>query len=79
LLTSKYLAGEAGKYLGKQALERFGPPVATALAPVAGSVIVQTVAVDLLSAGISAFWGDIKEYIRTHNVDISPIKGGGDF
>lgn len=77
--TGKYLAGEAAGYVGKKALEAYGPVVATALAPYAGSVIIQTIAVDLLAGGHSAFWDEIKEYVRTHPVKIKPIKFGGSF
>lgn len=75
----KYLIGEGIGYAGKKALEAYGPAVATTLAPYAASVIAQTIAVDLLAGGTSAFWDDIKEYVRTHPVEIGPIKIGGSF
>lgn len=58
--------------------EIFGSGILSALAPYAGTV-TQTILVDLHAAGASAFWDDIKKYVRTNNVNIPPIKGGGDF
>ena len=45
----------------------------------AGSVIVQTVVVDLLAAPTSAFWDDIKNYVRTHDVSFDSPKFSGEF
>jgi hypothetical protein len=69
--------GFAGYYAG-QAVSTYGPGIAAALAPYAG-YLTQAIAVDLLAAGTSAFWDDIKRYVRTHDVNIPPIGGGGGF
>jgi len=75
---AKEVGGEFAKYAGKKALETYGPAVASAVAPYAGTV-AQTILVDLHAAGASAFWADIKDYVRTHDVKIKPFGGGGEF
>ncbi len=77
--TAGILAPRALGAGAEYAVGTYGPGVASALAPFAGSVIVQTVVVDLLAAPTSAFWDDIKYYVRTHNVSFDTPEFGGKF
>ncbi|WP_345801300.1 toxin TcdB middle/N-terminal domain-containing protein [Microbacterium sp. AZCO] len=69
--------GGAAQKIGTEAAGRVaaavGPHVAAAFAPYAASYIVQTALVDLTAAGGAGFFDDLKEYVRTHNVDLGPF------
>ena len=55
------------------------PFAAQATAGFTGSIITQTVLVDLSAAGTTLFFDDIQSYVRTHNVNLGPfnfIKSG---
>jgi hypothetical protein len=63
----------AGKLAGAVA-----PHFLAAIAGFTGNYVAQTVLVDLTSAGASAFWDDLQQYVRTHKIDLGPfdfIKG----
>lgn len=64
----KVATGFAGKVAGAAA-----PHVAAAIAPIAASYVVQTILVDLHAAAGSAFFDDLQEYVRTHQVDLGPF------
>lgn len=70
------LGGVATK-IGTEAAGRVaaavGPHVAAAFAPYAASYAVQTTLVDLTAAGSAGFFDDLKQYVRTHNVDLGPF------
>ena len=67
--------GKVGTGLaGKTAGALFPGPRPLATAGFTGSIITQTVAVDVLTAGPgSLFWDDLQDYLRTHNVDLGPF------
>ncbi|WP_292449450.1 hypothetical protein, partial [Methylibium sp.] len=49
------------------------PHVAQAASGVTSNIAVQTVLVDLHAAAASAFWDDLQDYVRTHNIDLGPL------
>ena len=50
------------------------PPYAlAAAAPAAGNALVFAIIVDGGSAATSAFFDDMQEYVRTHNVNLGPF------
>ncbi len=66
------MAGQAaGRILGPQAAI-----ILPGLSGFTGSIITQTIAVDLHAGAASLLFDDLKDYLRTHNVDIGPIKLG---
>ncbi|WP_456844067.1 toxin TcdB middle/N-terminal domain-containing protein [Cellulomonas sp. P5_C6] len=60
--------GLAGKFAGALL-----PHVAQAVAGFTGSVVAQTVVVDLASGVTADLWDDIQAYVRTHNIDLGPF------
>ena len=52
--------------------------IASATSGFTGSIITQTVVVDIGSATAAAFFDDLLDYLRTHNVNLGPttIAGG---
>ena len=66
--------GKVGTGLAGKTAGALFPHVAAATAGFTGSIITQTVAVDVLTAGPgSLFWDDLQDYLRTHNVDLGPF------
>jgi RHS repeat-associated protein len=54
------------------------PYAAAATAGITGNIITQTIVVDVAASSTAAFFDDLQEYVRTHNVDLGPfnfIKG----
>lgn len=76
--------GEAGRqiafgFLGKT-LKEFFPLIASSTSRVTGSIVAQTVLVDLHAAALSAGWDDLEAYVRTHKIDLGPFDlFGGSF
>jgi RHS repeat-associated protein len=71
-------AATVGKGLAGKVAGAVFPHVAAATSGFTGSIITQTVLVDLNAAAASALWDDLQEYVRTHNVELGPfdfIKG----
>jgi hypothetical protein len=66
-------AGKTGLGMASKIGGAVLPHVAASTAGFTGSYLVQTIAVDLSSAAASGFWDDIKQYVRTHVVNIGPI------
>lgn len=69
--------GDAAAQVGGKLAGRVGgalfPHAAAATAGFTGSIVTQTVLVDLHAAVVSEFWDDLQEYVRTHNIDLGPF------
>ncbi|MBA3588460.1 toxin TcdB middle/N-terminal domain-containing protein [Methylibium sp.] len=66
-------AGKVGTGLLGKGAGAVAPHVAQAASGVTSNIAVQTVLVDLHAAAASAFWDDLQDYVRTHNVDLGPL------
>jgi RHS repeat-associated protein len=66
-------AGQVGLGLAGKAAGALAPHAAGVLARYTGSIVVQTIMVDLHSAAASAFWDDLQNYVNTHNIDLGPF------
>jgi len=64
----KVAAGIGGKLAGGIAPHLIAPA-----SGFFGSIVTQTVLVDLSAAAASAFWDDLQRYVRTHNVELGPF------
>ncbi|NOK15896.1 toxin TcdB middle/N-terminal domain-containing protein [Corallococcus carmarthensis] len=53
--------------------------VAALAAQSAGSIITQTIIVDLHAAAATAFWEEVLNYVRTHKIDLGPVTFSGTF
>jgi len=70
--------GQTGTGLLGTSVGAVAPHVAGAIARYTGSIVIQTIVVDLHAAAASAYWDDLQNYVRTHNVNLGPfnfIKG----
>jgi RHS repeat-associated protein len=65
--------GQTSLGVGGRALGAVAPHVFQAASGFTGSIVAQTVLVDLHAAAVSEGWDDLQEYVRTHDVDLGPF------
>ncbi|WP_034411029.1 toxin TcdB middle/N-terminal domain-containing protein [Derxia gummosa] len=66
-------AAKVGAGIGGKVAGAVAPHLIAPAGGFFGSVVTQTVLVDLSAAAASAFWDDIQEYVRTHQVNLGPF------
>jgi RHS repeat-associated protein len=70
--------GQVGTGMAGRVGGAFFPHIAQAISGFTGSIVAQTVLVDLHAAVVSEYWDDLEQYLRTHDVNLGPfnfIKG----
>ena len=65
--------GQIGTAAAGRAAGVVAPYALAAVAPAAGNALVFAIIVDGGSAATSAFFDDLQEYVRTHNVNLGPF------
>ncbi|MGY3317467.1 toxin TcdB middle/N-terminal domain-containing protein [Arthrobacter sp. TE12232] len=71
--TAGGVVGKLAPEVGGRFVAATAPRIAGAFAPYAALYPVQVALVDLNAAGGAGFFDDLKEYVRTHKVDLGPF------